>query len=44
MPGTLGGIGISVVYYGEPDVLRDHGGSGNLYSFGTGGNFGKMQD
>ena len=24
-------------YYGEPGVLRDHGGSGSLYPFGTGG-------
>ena len=27
----------SVGYYGEPGVLRDHGGSGCLYPFGTGG-------
>ena len=37
MPGTLGGTGTSVDYYGEPGVLRDHGGSGCLYTFGTGG-------
>ena len=37
MPGTLGGTGTSVGYYGEPGVLRDHGGSGSLYPFGTGG-------
>ena len=37
MPGTLGGTGTSVGYYGEPGVLRDHGGSGCLYPFGTGG-------
>ena len=29
--------GTSVGYYGEPGVLRDHGGSGCLYPFGTGG-------
>ena len=28
--------GTSVGYYGEPVVLRDHGDSGNLYSFSTG--------
>ena len=37
VPGTLGGTGTSVGYYGEPGVLRDHGGSGCLYPFGTGG-------
>ena len=37
VPGTLGSTGTSVGYYGEPGVLRDHGGSGCLYSFGTGG-------
>ena len=37
MPGTLGGTGTSVGYYGEPDVLRDHGDSGGLYPSGTGG-------
>ena len=37
VPGTLGGTGISVGYYGEPVVLRDHGDSGNLYPFSTGG-------
>ena len=26
VPGTLGGTGTSVGYYGEPGVLRDHGG------------------
>ena len=31
VPGTLGGTGISVGYYGEPGVLRDHGGSGSLF-------------
>ena len=29
--------GTSVGYYGEPGVLRDHGGSGCLFPFGTGG-------
>ena len=29
--------GTSVGYCGEPGVLRDHGGSGCLYPFGTGG-------
>ena len=37
VPGTLGGTGISVGYYGEPDVRRDHGDSGSLYPFSTGG-------
>ena len=37
VPGTLGGTGTSDGYYGEPGVLRDHGGSGCLYPFGTGG-------
>ena len=37
VPGTLGGTGISVGYYGEPDLLRDHGDSGSLYPFSTGG-------
>ena len=37
VPGTLGGTGTSVGYYGEPGVLRDHGGTGCLYIFGTGG-------
>ena len=30
-------VGTSVGYYGEPGVLRDHGGSGSLYPSGTGG-------
>ena len=37
VPGTLGGTGISVGYCGEPGVLCDRGGSGCLYTFGTGG-------
>ena len=37
MPGTLGGTEISVGCYGEPDVLRDHGDSGSLHPFSTGG-------
>ena len=32
-----GRTGISVGYYGEPDVLCDHGDSGSLYSFSTSG-------
>ena len=37
VPGTLGGTRTSVGYFGELVVLRDHGGSGCLYPFGTGG-------
>ena len=37
MPGTLGGTGISVGCCDEPAVLRDHGVSGSLYPFNTGG-------
>ena len=33
VPGTLGGTRTCVGYYGEPGVLRDHGGSGSLYPF-----------
>ena len=36
VPDTLGGAGTSVGYYGEPGVLRDHGGSVCLCPFGTG--------
>ena len=37
VPGTMGGTETSVGYYGEPGVLHDHGGSGCLYPFDTGG-------